>query len=114
VHDEMNKVGAKLKAAREGKGMTQTELARATDLATRTIMDIENGKHYPAYEVFFKLVRALDMSANHIFWPDRESISQEQEQLMRAVGSCTEHEKLIFMESAWAFVRAAKSDGNPK
>jgi transcriptional regulator with XRE-family HTH domain len=114
VHDDVNKIGGLLKAARDAKKMTQAELSRITDLATRTIMDIENDKHYPTYEVFFKIIHALDLPADCILWPGKTPYTQEQEQLMQAVSSCNEHDRAIFMQAGWAIVNAAKADENLK
>jgi transcriptional regulator with XRE-family HTH domain len=114
MHEEVNKIGRLLRAAREAKGMTQAALSKATDLATRTIMDIENDKHYPTYEVFYKILHVLDLSADHIFWPERVPYSMEREQLIRALDSCSERDKAVFTEMAWAFVRATGSAENQK
>lgn len=110
MHDEMIRVGSVLRAAREAKGMTQAALAKATNTAERTIMDIENDKRYPTFEVFYKVIRALDFSADHIFWPEKAPCSPEQEQLIRAIQSSDERDQAVFMEAAWAYVRALQSE----
>ncbi|MCL2026692.1 MAG: helix-turn-helix domain-containing protein [Leptospirales bacterium] len=114
MHDDVTKMGGIIRAAREAKGMTQAALSQKTNIATRTIMDIENDKRHPTYEVFFKIVRALELSADHIFWPEKTEYTPEQEQLIKAISSCSERDYTVFMEIAWAFVRATKSDDNSK
>ncbi len=113
MHGGMKKIGGVLSAARKAKGMTQAELCDRTDIAPRTLIDLENDKRYPTHEVLYKLVHALDLSADHIFWPERVSFSPDQEQLVRALASCNERDKAIFMEMAWAFVKAV-SDAKVK
>ena len=114
MHDDVTKMGGIIRTAREVKGMTQAALSKSTNIAARTIMDIENDKRHPTYEVFFKIVRALDLSADHIFWPDKAKYTPEQEQLIKAVSALSDSDRAIFMDVAWAFVRAAESSYNSK
>jgi len=114
MHDEMIQVGGILRAAREAKGMTQAALAKATDKAERTIMDLENDKRHPSLEVLYKIIRTLDFSADHIFWPEKACCTPEQEQLIRAIQSCDEHDQEVVMETAWACVRALQREKGTK
>jgi len=109
MHDNVTKMGGILKTAREAKGLTQAALSRATNTAIRTIIDLENDKRHPTYESFFKIIRVLGLSADHIFWPEKAEYTPEQEQLIRAISSCNERDRAILMEIAWTFIRAAKS-----
>ncbi|MCD7947866.1 MAG: helix-turn-helix domain-containing protein [Oscillospiraceae bacterium] len=106
MHDNVTEMGGIIRAAREAKGMTQAALSKATGIAVRTIIDIEKNKRHPTYEVFYKIIRALDLSADHIFWPEKISQTPEQAQLIRAVRSCSDQEQAVFMELAWAYIRA--------
>ncbi len=101
MHDDVKKIGEILRAAREAKKMTQVALCKLTGIAQRTLIDIESGKRHPTYEVFYKIIHALDLSAE-----------PEQEQLIRAIAACNLRDKAIFMEMAWAFVRASERDNN--
>jgi len=114
MHDDMIQVGGILRAAREAKGMTQAALAKATNTAERTIMDLENDKRHPTLEVFNKIIHALDFSADHIFWPEKTCCTPEQEQLIRAIQSCGEHDQAVVMETAWACVRALQREKGAK
>jgi putative transcriptional regulator len=53
-----------LKAARERAGMTQAELARRAGVSLRTIQSWEQGRRVPVSPDFFKLVKALGVSAD--------------------------------------------------
>ncbi len=112
MHDDVKKIGEILRAAREAKKMTQVALCKLTGIAQRTLIDIESGKRHPTYEVFYKIIHALDLSADHVFWPERTPYTPEQEQLIRAIAACNLRDKAIFMEMAWAFVRASERDNN--
>lgn len=110
MHDNMIRVGGILRAAREAKGITQVALVNATDTVDRTIMDIENDKRYPTFEVFYKIIHALDFSADHIFWPEKVLCTPEQEQLFRAIQSCNERDQAVVMETAWACIRVLQRE----
>lgn len=114
MHDDMTKMGSILRAAREAKGMTQAALAKDTEIAVRTIIDIEKDKRHPTYENFYKIIHALDFSADHIFWPEKAPCSPEQEQLLRAIQSCNERDQAIVMETAWACVQALQREKGAK
>jgi DNA-binding XRE family transcriptional regulator len=114
MHDEMIKVGGILKAARDAKGMTQATLSKTTGIAVRTIIDIEKDKRHPSHEVLHKIIHALDLSADHVYWPERTPYTPEQEQLIRAVASCNERDKRLLMDIAWAFVRNVNDNENHK
>ena len=114
MHDDMIQIGSILRAARETKEMTQAALAAATDTVDRTIMDIENDKRHPTLEVLYKIIRILDFSADHIFWPERVPQSPELEQLIRAIQSCNEQDQAVVMETAWACVRALQREKGAK
>jgi transcriptional regulator with XRE-family HTH domain len=110
----MKRTGSILKAGREEKGMTQAALSSATGLTVRTIIDIENGKRNMRHEALYKILHVLDLSADHIYWPERTPYTPDQEQLIRAIATCSERDKKIFMDMAWAFVRAANGGNSPK
>jgi len=114
MHDNVMKMGEIIRAARVARGMTQAALAKETGTAVRTIIDIENDKRHPTYEVFYKIIHALDFSADHIFWPEKASCTPEQEQLIRAIQSCGEHDQAVVMETAWACVRVLQREKGAK
>ncbi len=114
MHCNAKKIGEILKTAREAKGMTQAALCKGAQIAQRTIIDIENGKRRPTFDVFDKIIHALDLSADHVFWPERTPYTPEHEQLIRAIAACSERDKAVFMEMAWAFVRALEYADNSK
>lgn len=114
MHEEVTKIGAILKKAREAKGLTQAALSNKAGIATHTLIDIEKNRRLPTYEVLYKLLRVLDLSADHIFWPEKMQHTPEQEQLIKALKACSERDKTVFMETAWAFIRAAGKADEPE
>jgi transcriptional regulator with XRE-family HTH domain len=56
--------GEALKQAREKAGMTQAQLAERAGLSLRTVQSWEQGRRSPVSPDFFKLVKALRVSAD--------------------------------------------------
>ena len=114
MHDKMKKVGEVIRSARNARGVTQLMLSKATGIAVRTIIDIEKNKRQPTFESLYKIVNFLDIPADYIFRPKTVPYTPEQEQLLIAVQSCAEKERAVFMEIAWAYIRATKDGKEAK
>jgi transcriptional regulator with XRE-family HTH domain len=56
--------GEKMKELREAKGLTQAALASSAGLSVRTLQSWEQNHRAPVSPDFFKLVRALGVSAD--------------------------------------------------
>ena len=110
MHYDVTRIGKVLRAAREAKNLTQAALAEKTDVALRTVIAIENGQRYPTYEVFFRLIRTLDISADQIFWPEKVEYTPEQEQMIREFFACSEREQAIIMKTMKTLVRSIRED----
>ena len=59
-----------IKSARNEKHMTQNQLALELDITTRHLMAIENNNKKPSYDLLFRLIRKLEISADTIFYPN--------------------------------------------
>jgi transcriptional regulator with XRE-family HTH domain len=53
-----------LQKFREGKGMTQAELAKRAGVSIRTIQSWEQGHRAPVSPDFFRVIKALGVSAD--------------------------------------------------
>jgi DNA-binding Xre family transcriptional regulator len=62
VEAELQRFGAKVRAARLARGWTQEELAHRTGLASVQVSRIERGKREVRLSTLLRLVRALDAS----------------------------------------------------
>jgi len=112
--DNAAKTGEVIRAARIAKGMTQTALAKAANISDRTIRSAESGKRRPSHEVLGKIIYALDLSAEHIFQPEKIYCTPEQEQLCRALQACDESDQAVFMDIAWAYIRGVNREKGAK
>lgn len=114
MQDEVIQIGALLRSAREAKGLTQVALAKETNTVERTIMDIENDKRYPTFEVLYRIVRTLNISADHLFWSEKMKYPQEYDQLLREIQTCDEQAQVVIKETARACMRALQYKKNSK
>ena len=88
MHDEHETLGVILKEAREKVNITVEKLAARTGITERYIYRIENEGKKPSYDVLYKLIRALSISADTIFYPERNEIASEMEDLLRILCRC--------------------------
>lgn len=89
-HNDFDRLGVILKTARKAKGLTREQLSEIINITPRYLMSIENENKKPSYDVLFRLVRELGISADTIFYPERESNNSEIEQLIRLLYLCDE------------------------
>jgi len=107
-------MGEVIRSAREAKGMTQNTLAKTANISVRTIRGAESGKRRPSYEVLGKIIHALDLSADHIFRPEKIHCTPGQEQLCRALHTCDKRDQAVFMNIARAYIRAVQDEKGAK
>lgn len=113
MHYDMTRIGRILQEGRKSKGMTQAALAEKTGTALRTIISLENNQRYPTYEVFYKIIRELDISADQIFWPEKVIYTPEQEQVIREFLDCSEWEQSVIMKTMRTLVRSLREENRP-
>jgi len=100
--NNFDRLGSVLKAARKEKGLTREQLAEIINISPRYLMSIENENKKPSYDVLFRLVRELGISADTIFYPENQHSNTEVEQLIRLLYLCDDRELKI----ATATIRA--------
>ena len=70
-------MGYILKQARLKMGYTRDQLSERVGISHRYLTAIENEERRPSYEVLSKLLRNLGLSADSIFYPEKESEPEE-------------------------------------
>ncbi len=86
----LNTFGQTIKTARQAVGLTQEELAEQVGITTRYIMAIENENKQPSMKVLTKIIRALRISADMIFFPETQHIDKKKEHLIHMIHLCDE------------------------
>lgn len=64
MNGALEKFGCVIKSARMEKQLTQKSLAERLSITPRYLMSIEKGKQVPSCDLFFKIIRALDIPAD--------------------------------------------------
>lgn len=54
-------IGAKIKAARVNRGLTQSALAEKVDMDEKQLSRLESGKHYPTLKTLLAIANILEM-----------------------------------------------------
>ena len=63
---DARKIGARIKAARKCRGLTQSDLAQMVDLTPKYFSNIECGAKTPKLETFVAIANALEVDANSL------------------------------------------------
>ena len=87
-------MGYILKQARLKMGYTRDQLSERVGISHRYLTAIENEERRPSYEVLSKLLRNLGLSADSIFYPEKES-EPEEKQLLRLFQQCNERARKV-------------------
>ncbi|MBD5498854.1 MAG: helix-turn-helix transcriptional regulator [Lachnospiraceae bacterium] len=65
--------GIVLKNARIDKKLTQAELAEILDISLSYLKDLERFRNNPSYEIFERVIRYFNLSADSVIYPNRNS-----------------------------------------
>lgn len=94
-HSGFDSLGCILKAARKDRELTREQLAEIINITPRYLMSIENENKKPSYDVLFRLVRELGISADTIFYPENQHVDTKVEHLVRLLYLCDDRELKI-------------------
>lgn len=97
-----------IKNRRKSLGLTQDQTAEKACIASRTILDIENGKDNPRLSTLFGIVRALKMDANDIFYPEIQSGTPNQIKLQTTFADCSDDEAELLYEVCTAVLSSLR------
>ena len=87
-HTNVDSLGSILKAARKFRKLTREKVAESVGISPRYLSSLENEHKKPSYNLLYRLVRTLGMSADTIFYPEIENESDEIVQLTRRLSLC--------------------------
>lgn len=103
MHNETDILSSVIKSARENADITIEALAAKIDISERYIYRIENEQKKPKFDILLKLIRALAINPNLIFYPDKPCKDTKIEDLIRMLYNCDERS----LEIIKATVKAA-------
>ena len=90
--NNIDRLGSVLKTARIEKGLTREQLSEIINITPRYLMSIENENKKPSYDVLFRLVRQLGISADTIFYPENQHVNTKVEQIVRLLHLCDDRD----------------------
>lgn len=102
-----------VRTAREQKDMTQSQLAEKAGVGTRTILDIENNRGNPRFDILVAIVRELGIPSEKIFHPRPIHFEEAMKRLAVELDHCNEKEKVIVLDNAIHLARNIKSIREP-
>ena len=107
MHNQPETLGSILKAAREKVGITIEALAEGAEITERYLYRIENEGKKPSFDVLYKLIRELSISADSIFYPEKPSKDSEVENLLRMLSACDERSLKVVKATVKALIDTA-------
>ena len=100
-------LGDVLKTTRLRAGITTEALAEQVGITERYLYRIENEGKKPSYDVLFRLIRALNIAPEEIFYPDRPSDDSEIAEILRLLSACDERSLKVIKATANALIATA-------
>ena len=107
MHNQPETLGSILKAAREKAGITIEALAERAGITEQYLYRIENEGKKPSFDVLYKLIRELSISADSIFYPEKPSKDSEVENLLRMLSACDERSLKVVKATVKALIDTA-------
>lgn len=107
-------LGDSLKRAREKMKLTQSDVAALAGVDTRTVLNIENYRGNPKFEVLYPIVRALNLDMREIFYPEMSRDSVSLNYLQQTIGTCTDDEAEILIPIVASVLSALRNENSQK
>lgn len=64
-----SEIGLKIKHVRIDKGLTQVQVSKLTRINKTTISEIENGRFTGSFDIFERLLNAVDLPPSNSYFP---------------------------------------------
>lgn len=96
--------GIALKNARMNKHLTQAELAEELDISLSYLKDLERFRNNPSYEIFEKIVRYFNLSADTIIYPNTNSDDNTYQKIERLLTRCNEKQLHVVLATIEALL----------
>lgn len=92
--------GIVLKNARMDKKLTQAELAEILDISLPYLKDLERFRNNPSYEVFERVIRYFNLSADSVIYPNQNLDDGTYQQVERLLTQCDERQLQVILATA--------------
>jgi len=105
---EFTTIGNRLFSIRKKMGMTQSEVAEAAELSTRTYADIERGSVNMRIETVLKICNVLHITPDEILTTEDSSISARQQELWERLNDCSPKDKETALKLLSVYLESLK------
>lgn len=92
MHDYIKNLAVTVRTAREDAGLSQAALAEQLGCDTRTILNIENNRGNPKFEILCQIISYLQIPADKIFYPEISQGGVHKQKLQLMIQTCSEAE----------------------
>ena len=96
--------GIVLKNARMDKKLTQAELAEILDISLPYLKDLERFRNNPSYDVFEKVIRYFNLSADTVIYPNENLTNTTYQQIERLLTRCGEGQLRVILATTEALL----------
>lgn len=96
--------GIVLKNARMDKKLTQAELAEILDISLSYLKDLERFRNNPSYEVFEKVIRCFNLSADTVIYLNGNLTDNTYQQIERLLTRCDEGQLRVILATTEALL----------
>ena len=96
--------GIILKKERKARNLTQAELAEILDISLPYIKDLERFRNNPSYEMFERIIRYFNLSADVVIYPEKELPDSTYQQLERLLTRCNEEQLRVVLATTEALL----------
>ena len=99
-------IGARIRAARQRKKMTQEHLAEAVDIGFYYIGEIERGEKLPSLSVFIKIAEVLGVSADSLLKDELTAIPEFNNEISAKLEKLTPRQRAGAVAILDAYIKA--------
>ena len=96
--------GIVLKNARIDKKLTQAELAERLDISLSYLKDLERFRNNPSYEIFEKVIRYFNLSADTVIYPNKNQSDSTYQKIERMLNRCNEDQLKVVLATTEALL----------
>ena len=100
--------GMVLKNARMDKKLTQAELAEILDISLSYLKDLERFRNSPSYEVFEKVIRYFNLSADTVIYPNQNRADDTYQKIGRLLTRCDEGQLKVLLATTEALLSVSE------
>lgn len=100
--------GMVLKNARMDKKLTQAELAEILDISLSYLKDLERFRNGPSYEVFEKVIRYFNLSADTVIYPNQNQSDDTYQKIRRLLTYCDEGQLKVILATTEALLSVSE------